>query len=201
MSTSQQLGVIVLAAGASQRLGRDKATAPWGKISLIEHVLSQFPGNRVRKLVVVVNPANSAAVRAVVSDRVEIAVNPEPGAEMISSVRVGIKAVGDFEGPLCIHPVDVFAITPGLVALLHDAWMEQPGKIHLPTVDGRGSHPLLLPPLLIPEVDSIPPDKGLNHLLHEHAVDVVRHPWPDEDLLADIDSPEDYDRYAPLTGD
>jgi CTP:molybdopterin cytidylyltransferase MocA len=81
--------------------------------------------------------------------------------------------------------------------MLHDAWREQPEKIHLPSVNGRGAHPVIVPPAMVPEIDAIPPEKGLNYLLHERAADVVRHLWPDENLLADIDSPADYQRHAP----
>ena len=197
MSPAEQLRVVILAAGASSRLGRDKATAPWGKVRLIQHVLSQFPANRVGELVVVANPANAEDLRAIVSDRVQVVVNPEPGAEMISSVRVGLAALSATEGPACIHPVDVFALTPGIVAMLHDAWLAEPEKIHLPVVGERGAHPLLLPPRVASEVSDLPAGCGLNVIVHRHSDEVVRHPWPDETLLADIDSPEDYARYAP----
>lgn len=197
MSPSKQLRVLVLAAGAGRRLGRDKAALPWGRITLIEHVLSSFPANRVQKCVVVVNPANCESVRKLVSGRAEMAVNSEPKAEMISSIRVGIAALADRDGPLCVHPVDVFAITTDLVAMLHNAWLARPDMIHLPVVGDHGGHPLILPPFLVGEIERIPPGRGLNYLIREHADKVARHPWRDERLLADIDSPDDYARYAP----
>ena len=197
MEPLERLGVIVLAAGESRRLGRDKAALPWGSTTLLRHVLDQFVGVNVARRVVVVNLRNEPAAREELPGGVEVALNRELGAEMVSSVRVGVEALGEFHGPVCIHPVDVFGVSRELVAMLHAAWRGQPGCFHLPEVRGKGGHPLIVPPVLVPEIGRIPAGQGLNWLLGEHAGAVVRHCWHDERLLADIDTLEDYERYRP----
>jgi CTP:molybdopterin cytidylyltransferase MocA len=194
-----QLQVIVLAAGSGRRLGRDKALLPWpdARRPLVRHVVAQFPGERVARLVVVVNPGNEAAVREALPGNTEIAVNPEPEADMLSSVRRGVAAVDAAGGPLCIHPVDVFAIELALVARLHEAWRERPDDMHVPTVGGKRAHPLILPVGFIPAVQAIGPGCGLNKILHDNPQRVVEHPWDDARLLIDIDTPADYERYRP----
>jgi molybdenum cofactor cytidylyltransferase len=200
MPSEDRLGVIILAAGSARRLGKDKATLPWGCATLLEHVVSQFPAERVARCVVVANPGNQAGVRKAIPASCDVAVNPDPHAEMLESVRIGVKTLSTFGGPLCIHPVDVFAVTPGLVTMLHEAWQADRERIHLPEVGGRGGHPLVLPPRFAARVLALPAGRGLNHLLKAHAADVVRHQWPDERLLADIDTPQDYARYQPPLG-
>ncbi len=197
MKPVECLGVIVLAAGEARRLGRDKAALPWGRTTLLRHVLDQFVGAYVARLVVVVNPRNEATVGEKLPTGAELALNREAGAEMVSSVRVGIEALGEFHGPVCIHPVDVFGVSRALVAMLHAAWRAQRDCFHLPEVRGKGGHPLIVPPMLVPEIGPIPAGQGLNWLLREHADAVVRHRWHDERLLADIDTPADYERYRP----
>ena len=197
MSAEQRLHVIILAAGAGRRLGRDKATLRWGSGTLVRHVVDQFPPARVARLVVVGNPQNHAQVRRSLPEVTNIVINPEPGAEMITSVRLAIQVLGAFDGPLCIHPVDVFAVSPELVAMLHEAWRAQPENIHLPEVSGKGGHPLIVPPRFVEPIRVLPAGRGLNWLLREHAADVARHAWHDERLLADIDTPDVYARYRP----
>lgn len=197
MPPEDRLCVIVLAAGAGRRLGRDKATLPWGQTTLAAHVVEQFPPQRVARRVVVANPHNQADVRRSLPPDVEIVVNPDPEAEMILSVRLGIEAHAAADGPLCIHPVDVFAISCELVALLHEGWRADRERIHLPHVGGHGGHPLIVPRCFLSEIAAIPPGGGLNQLLRTHAADVVRHAWPDDRLLVDIDTSEDYARYRP----
>jgi CTP:molybdopterin cytidylyltransferase MocA len=68
----------------------------------------------------------------------------------------------------------------------------------LAEVDGKGGHPLIVPPGLISEIARIPAGHGLNRLLIEHAEAVVRHAWADRRLLADIDTPESYRRHRPV---
>jgi CTP:molybdopterin cytidylyltransferase MocA len=193
----EQLDVIVLAAGAGRRLGRDKATLAWGAGTLVEHVVKQFAGDRVARRVVVANLQNELLLRQVLPADVDVVVNPDSDAEMIASVRLGMEALGALQGPLCIHPVDVFAVCPALVELLHEGWLRNRERIHLPEVGGKGAHPLIVPLCLASEIETIPAGSGLNWLVRKHPGDVVRHRWPDDRLLLDIDTPEDYARYRP----
>jgi CTP:molybdopterin cytidylyltransferase MocA len=197
MDAVDRLGVIVLAAGAGQRLGRDKARLAWGATTLLGHVLEQFGGAEVARRVVVLSPANEMAASRGLPAGVEVAINREAGADMVASVRVGVAALQGFGGPLCIHPVDVFAVSRELVTLLYEGWRVRPGCLHLPEVEGGGGHPLIVPPRLVGEIERIPPGRGLNWLLSAHAGALMRHRWSDERLLADIDTLESYERYRP----
>jgi molybdenum cofactor cytidylyltransferase len=44
------------------------------------------------------------------------------------------------------------------------------------------------------EVDQIPPDKGFNWIVRQHAADVVHVPVENEGVVLDLDTPEDYER-------
>lgn len=197
MGLTEHLAAVVLAAGQARRLGCDKATLPWAGTTLLRHVLDQFQTPCVARRVVVLNPQNEITARESLPADVQVTVNRQRGAEMVSSVRVGVNALRSFAGPVCIHPVDVFGVSRELVAVLHARWRAQPDCLHLPEVRGKGGHPLIVPPALLPEIGRIPSGQGLNWLLREHVGAVVRHAWQDERLLADIDTLEDYERYRP----
>src|SRR5437588_6485928 len=50
-------GALILAAGASQRMGSPKALLPWGEGTLLEYVLQQARAAAVEDIVVVLGPA------------------------------------------------------------------------------------------------------------------------------------------------
>lgn len=197
MQASERLGVVVLAAGAAVRLGRDKPTLPWGSTTLLRHVVEQFGLACVGQRVVVLNSENESRARQGLPEDVRVVVNREPKAEMLASVRLGMEALSASDGPICIHPVDVFAISRELILLLWRAWRADPKRIHLPELAGKGAHPLIIPRGLAAAIAGIPRGEGLNWLLHERPGDVVRHAWHDQRLLADIDTMEEYARYRP----
>ena len=198
MSAQPDIAVIILAAGRGRRLGADKATLPWGRHSLIEHVLGQFTHPRITTRCIVTNPANHATIATRVPVDTLLTQNPDPHTEMIASVRHGVRASEAAQpAAFCIHPVDIFAVSHDLLTMLFAAQHARPDAIHLPTVSGRGAHPIIIPAQTITQINQLPPGVGLNHLLNGDQTPVLRHPWPDDRLLADIDTPADYRRHCP----
>jgi len=47
------LGVVILAAGASSRMGQPKMLLPWGKTSIIGHLIEQWQQGRPEQIAVV----------------------------------------------------------------------------------------------------------------------------------------------------
>lgn len=142
-----RFALIVLAAGAARRLGRDKALLPWHGRTLLEHVLAQFRTPEIAENVVVANPSNAAALGAVLGHdpiagaqdcgdagglrgnkplstgragggRAVLAINDLPGGDMLSSIRCGLSAVPDGIDAILVHPVDSFGASPPLVDAL-----------------------------------------------------------------------------------
>lgn len=85
------LGAILLAAGASTRMGSVKQLLPWNKLTLLEHSIQQLKHAEIDTLVVVLG-ANDKQIREKVNfDGVDVAVNPDWEKGMATSIATGLR--------------------------------------------------------------------------------------------------------------
>ena len=99
MSSSSSIGAIVLAAGASRRMGSLKQVLPYGRTTLIAHVVDQVQQAGLVPTVVVVG-AQAEVVTQALPETVEVAYNPAwsqglgtslaCGAHRLSSLRTDL---------------------------------------------------------------------------------------------------------------
>src|SRR5437879_9257469 len=84
-------GVLILAAGASQRMGTPKALLAWGNSTLVEYVLAQARAAAADVIVVVLGPA-TRHLDGTLGD-VRVALNLEPESGRSASIRIGTAAL------------------------------------------------------------------------------------------------------------
>src|ERR1700737_5294608 len=72
-------GALILAAGASQRMGTPKALLPWHGTTLLEYALQQARDAAVADIVVVLGPATQHLAHSLGNVRAGVNPNPETG--------------------------------------------------------------------------------------------------------------------------
>src|SRR5437879_10196716 len=97
-------GVLILAAGASQRMGTPKALLAWGDSTLLEYVLAQARAAQVDEIVVVLGPA-TGHLAAPLGD-VIVAINPLPETGRSASIRIGSELLSEDLRSIVIQAVD-----------------------------------------------------------------------------------------------
>jgi molybdenum cofactor cytidylyltransferase len=173
-------------------MGRLKQLLPLDGRTLIEAVIVSLVG-RVDRIVVVVGH-RAGEVRGVLVDLpVRCVEHTGYTAGMLTSVQCGLRAAGR-PGPYFICLGDQPVIPAGVIEAMTQAGSATPGAIVVPTWEGRGGHPVLLPEDCLDEVLSLPPDRGLDAVVHRPGAVVVRLPVDDPAVLRDLDTPEDYER-------
>lgn len=89
--TKHALGAILLAAGASTRMGSVKQLLPWKNSTLLEHSIEQLKESDIDFLVVVLG-ANQDIIRQKVNlDGIDVAVNPDWEKGMATSIATGMR--------------------------------------------------------------------------------------------------------------
>jgi len=185
---------LVLAAGRSRRMGSAKLTLPWrdGR-TVVEAVVAALRDGGVGRIRVVVGGDRRAVEQALAGSNVEFVENPRfADDEMLGSIQVGLRAMGDDPTAALLTPGDLPAIRPATVRALIDAWGESGDAICVPVCEGRRGHPVLLPRRAWPEVLALASGESLRSYLRLHAAELRPVEVPDPGIHADIDSPADY---------
>ena len=179
-------GAIVLAAGASQRMGTPKALLPWNGSTLLDYAVEQARAASVSDLVVVLGPATQLLTLEAVT-----VVNREPETGRSASIRLGAHAMADEIEAVLIQSVD--QPVPAWVLL---ALFGAKAEVAVPVFGGRRGHPVCLAGSLLPELRELSEtDQGLRAVVRRHAVTEV--PVETEAVLWNLNDPEAYAAVAP----
>jgi molybdenum cofactor cytidylyltransferase len=198
VSNQPPLGVVILGAGASTRMGRPKLLLPWRGTSVIGHLRAQWQEVGAAQIAVVCRAADAALQSELdrldfpKADRIE---NPQPGRGMFSSIVCAANWSG-WRRDLSRWAL-VLGDQPHLQAetlrRLRDFSAQNREAICQPMVGGRAGHPVILPhPAFMELKDTTAPT--LKEFLKLSARAHVQVPVADAGLSLDMDTPEDYKR-------
>jgi molybdenum cofactor cytidylyltransferase len=194
--------VVLLAAGKSSRVGTPKGLVvafgrPW-----LELQLEALERAGIRRVVVVVSPENRSLYEAGIpglESRATLVVNADPDRGPFSSLQCGLSVVPP-SVPAFVLPVDVPAPATPLWPLLLAA-LERGVDAVVPTLDGRGGHPVLLSPALAAELAKVPAEEGrLDEVLADPSrlERVVRVPVTDERVRMNLNTLTDWGKLSSL---
>jgi CTP:molybdopterin cytidylyltransferase MocA len=185
------LAAVILAAGASERMGRPKALLRRRGQTFLEHLLEITRHPRIG-IVRVVLGAHAEEIRAAVRlDEGMVVVNPDWPLGQLSSLQAALRSLppGATEGIL-LCPVDHALIGPGVIAALIAAFDGAPEQIVLPVYRGRRGHPVIFPSRLYSELLAAPADVGARAVVRAHAKEVVEVPTEEEGVVLNLNDPE-----------
>ncbi|MGP4032708.1 nucleotidyltransferase family protein [Pseudarthrobacter sp. 1C304] len=191
---------LILAAGASWRLGRPKQLLPYGRGVLLDAVLATARDCGFDQTVLALGGSAAKVQRTVDTTGCDIVLNPDFGEGCSSSIAAGIAALHpDTDAVVLLlgdQPEVRAATARALAELLFaagaDAGQGAPGIAVCRYDDGVG-HPLAFTRRMFPELAALHGDKAVWRLLAQRAGDVVELPVPGTVPL-DVDTDEDYRR-------
>ncbi len=186
MNSATQVAAVILAAGASSRMGSPKPLLELDGETFLDRLIGLFAG--VCRPVVVVLGYNADRIRAGIRRglEAEIVVNPAPERGMLSSLQCGLARV---TGGAMFTPVDYPCISRATVEALA-AVAEAP--VAMPTFAGRRGHPVRVSPEVAAELRALPLDAQARDVIRRHSASTVFVEVADEGIVNDIDTPEAY---------
>jgi molybdenum cofactor cytidylyltransferase len=183
--------IIVLAAGASRRLGQPKQLLMLGGEPLIRRAVNAAIEGRLGRVYVVLAEGDNASRAALDGVPVEVIRNPDAGRGIGSSIKAAMAALPRDTHEAVLMVVDQPAVDSALLtdlaaALRPDslaAACEYAGTIGVPAIYRRA---------LFDELMRIEDDAGAKSILLRHRPLVATIPFPAGE--ADIDTPTDAER-------
>ena len=194
MTRFPRLATIVLAAGASSRMGRPKMLLPVGEGTMLAAAVLPHLEAGIGKVVVVLGKDAAEVARAAGlpdDPRLEIAANPRWQEGMSSSLREGLARCEGADAVL-VALGDQPGVTPDRVALVAAAWRPEVPLVVPRTSRSRAGHPVLFARCLWEDLRGLRGDVGAREVVRRHLGRAVRVDVPP---LPDVDDEAGYRRY------
>jgi molybdenum cofactor cytidylyltransferase len=193
MSTS--VAAIVLAAGESSRMGRPKPLLPLNGETFLGHLLAELRVARVDRVVVVLGHKPEQVLQAMPEVGPLSLVNEQYQLGQLSSFIVGLDVVKDEADAALLCLADHPFVTAELIDELIAGYETTSLPIVVPVHGGRRGHPVLFAARLFPELLAAPLDQGARIVVRAHANEILEVATDEEGILADVDTPEEYERW------
>lgn len=189
-----RVAAVVLAAGASVRMGAPKPLAQWRGRSFVGHVVDRAVAAGCEPIIVV-EGAHAIPFDEVLPAR--IAVNATWIDGPTTSLQAGLVVLDEVDA-VVVATVDRPHVAPQTWVDLVAAHAREPTAIWQPRHAGRRGHPLVLPAWLLPQVRGLAASETLHDLLARPEVAPARRVLDVEDpaVLDNLDSPEELARLA-----
>jgi len=196
---------VILAAGESSRMGRDKALLPWPPSAAGSATADTFLSAAIRlffshvDVVLVVAGKNEAALAPVAyANGASLVVNPDPERGQFSSLRVGLQEVlGRGRDAAIVTLVDRPPVRNETLETLEAAFERAITKTQrkwavIPEYQGKHGHPILLAREMLEAFLRAPETSSAHDVEHAHQSEIEYVPVDDPLVAANVDTPEQY---------
>lgn len=189
-----RFGAIILAAGMSSRMGDFKILLPWtDDRPILLHVVEKYIALNIDPIFIITGRSAEQVQKTVADLPVQCLHNPiyETG-EILSSVKVGLRAMPDDVVATFINPADMPLIPQSIVRQLVDSY--QPDKIFAPRYEGQRGHPILLDRKFWFAMLNLPADGAPRDVIQANKQHLMFIDTDNDGVIVDIDTPETYQR-------
>jgi molybdenum cofactor cytidylyltransferase len=196
---SSTIGLMILAAGASTRMGTPKQLLLYRGRSFVRHFCDVAIASVCQPITVVLG-ANAEQIKPEISQLpVQIVENQQWAEGMSSSIRVGLEAllgVNQNLEAVAIALCDQPFVSSQTLDRIVEAYHFTGKPIIASEYAGTLGVPVLFSHTLFSEIMALKSNEGAKQLIKRHIHEVFSIPFPEGSI--DIDTPNDYDQLQTL---
>ncbi len=196
---SMRVAAVILAAGASTRMGTNKMLLALDGEPLIRRAVRTARDAGCHPILTV-SASGENAVRAAVEDLgVEFVTNDDSESPPGRSLQLALEQLGDRADATVLCLADMVDVTSGMLNGLRAAAAEQNAQIVMSRYGEVTAPPHLIHQSLFATAIRLPPDRLVRQLAEDLPDSATTVSWP-AGSLTDIDTPEDLDAVRTRTG-
>jgi molybdenum cofactor cytidylyltransferase len=187
------LSLIVLAAGKSTRMhGRNKLLAKVEGTPMIRRVVVAALESKVDEVIVVVGWEADKVRKALAELPCRIVLNKDYAKGQSTSVKAGLRDVGETTQAILVLPGDVAMIDFRSINSIIDDYSLKKRLIVIASYKGKLGHPVLLDRQLFNEIGAINEQTyGLKSIIEKYRRKIRLIETGSANVLLDVDTPED----------
>jgi molybdenum cofactor cytidylyltransferase len=197
--TTPTIGIIILAAGASTRMGKPKQLLPYQGRSLLRHITEVAIASKNQPIIVVLG-ANAEIIKPEICQLpVQIVQNLQWGSGMSSSIRTGIEtvnALGQNVEAVVITLCDQPFVSPEVINQLVKAYRLTPKAIVASEYADTLGVPALFHHTFFSKLANLKQGEGAKQIIKKYINQVTSVPFLQGKI--DIDTPDDYEQLQML---
>ena len=167
--TRPKVAGIILAAGASNRMGRTKQLLPFRGQTILEGVVDNALAAALHRLIVVLGHEAETLAARLTGRNLTIVQNPHYAQGQSTSLKAGLQALSEESDAALFLLGDQPLITPATIDLLLAAYAATPSPIVLPVFEGKRGNPVLFDRETFAAIATITEDCGARSLFDRYA--------------------------------
>lgn len=190
------LSIIILAGGRSERMGSMKQLLPWGRKTILQHLIDVAAAVKPAEMIVVLGYNAQQISEVIKSSPVKIVVNDEFKKGMSSSLKAAMKNISQQSDAYVFMLGDQPLVTADMLSQLLSRHASSSRGITVPVYKGIKGRPVVIAGKYREELMTLSGETGARQVIDNHPDDVLEVPVDSEEVVIDLDTQEEYKKYA-----
>jgi molybdenum cofactor cytidylyltransferase len=193
LGRSGPVAAIVLAAGGSARMGRNKLLFPLSDETVLRRAVRRATAAGFEPVVVVLGYEAGQAVAELDGLACQTIVNRDWEHGINRSLRTGLATLPAETSAAVVMLADMPLVTTEMLRTLVERWRDGTAPLVISDYEGVNAPPMLYGRPLFPELLAMEGEGCGKQVVRRHHKEAAAVAWPTA-ALADLDVPEDYER-------
>lgn len=189
------IGVVILAAGLSKRMGRPKMLMAWKESTVIQSVVNSYLAAGLMEINVVIGGCRKELESLLKELPVQLIYNPKfENGEMLDSLKIGINSLSKNIQAAMIALGDQPRIESKDISKVIDGYLNTNSRLIVPSFKMRRGHPWIVEKSLWHGLLNLELPDTLREFLKENSKEIHYIDIDNPSILMDMDTLEDYER-------